>query len=205
MENFIEETSSLKQNEKNRKKYFIYTLVSYASLAVAILSLFFAPIFIKVKDNKITIVGTGAGLIVNIATLVLTFGLFLFLHFLFLKKKNKVFVEYDYVFTGDKLAVSVIYNETKRSFIDKTDVKDIVKIGKITSGSYKKILSDPTVKKVKYFSDGSDGKPEDGKKIFYVLYNGKNGKTCMQIEVSEKFMVAILKVTGKEVVEEDYE
>lgn len=202
MENFIEETSSLKQSEKNRKKYFIYTLVSYASLVVAILSLFFAPIFIKVKDNKITIVATGAGLIVNIATLVLTFGLFLFLHFLFLKKKNKIFVEYDYVFTGEKLAVSAIYNETKRSFIDKTDVKDIVKIGKITSGSYKKILSDPTVKKVKYFSDG---KTEDGKKIFYVLYNGKNGKTCMQIEVSEKFMVAILKVTGKEVVEEDYE
>ena len=126
----------------------------------------------------------------------------MFLHFLFLKKKNKVFVEYDYVFTGEKLAVSAIYNETKRSFIDKTDVKDIVKIGKITSGSYKKILSDPTVKKVKYFSDGNT---EDGKKIFYVLYNGKNGKTCMQIEVSEKFMVAILKVTGKEVVEEDYE
>ena len=202
MENFIEETSSLKQSEKNRKKYFIYTLVSYASLVVAILSLFFAPIFIKVKDDKITIVASGAGLIVNIATLVLTFGLFLFLHFLFLKKKNKVFVEYDYVFTGEKLAVSAIYNETKRGFIDKTDVKDIVKIGKITSGSYKKILSDPTVKKVKYFSDG---KTEDGKKIFYVLYNGKNGKTCMQIEVSEKFMVAILKVTGKEVVEEDYE
>lgn len=202
MENFIEETSSLKQSEKNRKKYFIYTLVSYASLVGAILSLFFAPIFIKVKDNKITIVATGAGLIVNIATLVLTFGLFLFLHFLFLKKKNKIFVEYDYVFTGEKLAVSAIYNETKRSFIDKTDVKDIVKIGKITSGSYKKILSDPTVKKVKYFSDG---KTEDGKKIFYVLYNGKNGKTCMQIEVSEKFMVAILKVTGKDVVEEDYE
>lgn len=202
MENFIEETSSLKHSEKNRKKYFIYTLVSYASLVVAILSLFFAPIFIKVKNGKITIVASGAGLIVNIATLVLTFGLFLFLHFLFLKKKNKIFVEYDYVFTGDKLAVSAIYNETKRSFIDKTDVKDIVKIGKITSGSYKKILSDPTVKKVKYFSDG---KTEDGKKIFYVLYNGKNGKTCMQIEVSEKFMVAILKVTGKEVVEEDYE
>lgn len=202
MENFIEETSSLKQSEKNRKKYFIYTLVSYASLVVAILSLFFAPIFIKVKNGKITIVASGAGLIVNIATLVLTFGLFLFLHFLFLKKKNKVFVEYDYVFTGEKLAVSAIYNETKRSFIDKTDVKDIVKIGKITSGSYKKILSDPTVKKVKYFSDG---KTEDGKKIFYVLYNGKNGKTCMQIEVSEKFMVAILKVTGKDVVEEDYE
>lgn len=202
MENFIEETSSLKQSEKNRKKYFIYTLVSYASLVVAILSLFFAPIFIKVKDDKITIVASGAGLIVNIATLVLTFGLFLFLHFLFLKKKNKVFVEYDYVFTGEKLAVSAIYNETKRGFIDKTDVKDIIKIGKITSGSYKKILSDPTVKKVKYFSDG---KTEDGKKIFYVLYNGKNGKTCMQIEVSEKFMVAILKVTGKEVVEEDYE
>lgn len=202
MENFIEETSSLKQSEKNRKKYFIYTLVSYASLVVAILSLFFAPIFIKVKNGKITIVASGAGLIVNIATLVLTFGLFLFLHFLFLKKKNKIFVEYDYVFTGDKLAVSAIYNETKRSFIDKTDVKDIVKIGKITSGSYKKILSDPTVKKVKYFSDG---KTEDGKKIFYVLYNGKNGKTCMQLEVSEKFMVAILKVTGKEVVEEDYE
>lgn len=202
MENFIEETSSLKQSEKNRKKYFIYTLVSYASLVVAILSLFFAPIFIKVKNGKITIVASGAGLIVNIATLVLTFGLFLFLHFLFLKKKNKIFVEYDYVFTGEKLAVSAIYNETKRSFIDKTDVKDIVKIGKITSGSYKKILSDPTVKKVKYFSDG---KTEDGKKIFYVLYNGKNGKTCMQLEVSEKFMVAILKVTGKEVVEEDYE
>lgn len=202
MENFIEETSSLNHSKKNRKKYFIYTLVSYASLVVAILSLFFAPIFIKVKNGKITIVASGAGLIVNIATLVLTFGLFLFLHFLFLKKKNKVFVEYDYVFTGDKLAVSAIYNETKRSFIDKTDVKDIVKIGKITSGSYKKILSDPTVKKVKYFSDG---KTEDGKKIFYVLYNGKNGKTCMQIEVSEKFMVAILKVTGKEVVEEDYE
>lgn len=202
MENFIEETSSLKQSEKNRKKYFIYTLVSYASLVVAILSLFFAPIFIKVKNGKITIVASGAGLIVNIATLVLTFGLFLFLHFLFLKKKNKIFVEYDYVFTGEKLAVSAIYNETKRSFIDKTDVKDIVKIGKITSGSYKKILSDPTVKKVKYFSDG---KTEDGKKIFYVLYNGKNGKTCMQFEVSEKFMVAILKVTGKEVVEEDYE
>lgn len=202
MENFIEETSSLKQSEKNRKKYFIYTLVSYASLVGAILSLFFAPIFIKVKDNKITIVATGAGLIVNIATLVLTFGLFLFLHFLFLKKKNKIFVEYDYVFTGEKLAVSAIYNETKRGFIDKTDVKDIVKIGKITSGSYKKILSDPTMKKVKYFSDG---KTEDGKKIFYVLYNGKNGKTCMQIEVSEKFMVAILKVTGKDVVEEDYE
>lgn len=202
MENFIEETSSLKQSEKNRKKYFIYTLVSYASLVVAILSLFFAPIFIKVKNGKITIVASGAGLIVNIATLVLTFGLFLFLHFLFLKKKNKIFVEYDYVFTGEKLAVSAIYNETKRCFIDKTDVKDIVKIGKITSGSYKKILSDPTVKKVKYFSDG---KTEDGKKIFYVLYNGKNGKTCMQIEVSEKFMVAILKVTGKDVVEEDYE
>ncbi|HCY52342.1 MAG TPA: hypothetical protein DHU65_06550 [Clostridiales bacterium] len=202
MENFIEETSSLKYSEKNRKKYFIYTLVSYASLVVAILSLFFAPIFIKVKNGKITIVASGAGLIVNIATLVLTFGLFLFLHFLFLKKKNKIFVEYDYVFTGEKLAVSAIYNETKRSFIDKTDVKDIVKIGKITSGSYKKILSDPTVKKVKYFSDG---KTEDGKKIFYVLYNGKNGKTCMQIEVSEKFMVAILKVTGKNVVEEDYE
>ena len=202
MENFIEETSSLKQSEKNRKKYFIYTLVSYASIVVAILSLFFAPIFIKLKNGKITIVASGVGLIVNIATLVLTFGLFLFLHFLFLKKKNKIFVEYDYVFTGEKLAVSAIYNETKRSFIDKTDVKDIVKIGKITSGSYKKILSDPTVKKVKYFSDG---KTEDGKKIFYVLYNGKNGKTCMQIEVSEKFMVAILKVTGKEVVEEDYE
>ncbi len=202
MENFIEETSSLKQSEKNRKKYFIYTLVSYASLVVAILSLFFAPIFIKVKNGKITIVASGAGLIVNIATLVLTFGIFLFLHFLFLKKKNKIFVEYDYVFTGEKLAVSAIYNETKRSFIDKTDVKDIVKIGKITSGSYKKILSDPTVKKVKYFSDG---KTEDGKKIFYVLYNGKNGKTCMQIEVSEKFMVAILKITGKDVVEEDYE
>lgn len=202
MENFIEETSSLKHSEKNRKKYFIYTLVSYASLVVAILSLFFAPIFIKVKNGKITIVASGAGLIVNIATLVLTFGLFLFLHFLFLKKKNKIFVEYDYVFTSEKLAVSAIYNETKRSFIDKTDVKDIIKIGKITSGSYKKILSDPTVKKVKYFSDG---KTEDGKKIFYVLYNGKNGKTCMQIEVSEKFMVAILKVTGKEVVEEDYE
>ena len=201
MENFIEETSSLKQSEKNRKKYFVYTLVSYASLVVAILSLFFAPIFIKVKNDKITIVASGAGLIVNIATIVLSFGLFLFLHFLFLKKKNKIFVEYDYVFTGEKLAVSAIYNETKRSFIDKTDVKDIVKIGKITSGSYKKILSDPTVKKVKYFSDG---KHEDGKKIFYVLYNGKNGKTCMQIEVSEKFMVAILKVTGKEVVEEDY-
>ena len=128
MENFIEETSSLKQSEKNRKKYFIYTLVSYASLVVAILSLFFAPIFIKVKNDRITIVASGAGLIVNIATLVLTFGLFLFLHFLFLKKKNKIFVEYDYVFTGEKLAVSAIYNETKRCFIDKTDVKDIVQI-----------------------------------------------------------------------------
>ncbi len=202
MEKFIEETSKIKKDEKTRRKYYVYATISYVAMALAIFSVFFTPVFIGVKDGHVVILTSGVELIINIVSVLLTFGLSLFLHFYFRKKKNKLFIEYDYVFNGEKIILSAIYNEEKRVFLDKIDAKSIIKLGKITSGSYKKILSDPTVKKEKYYSQGNT---EEDKKLFYIVYHGVDGKKAVTIETTEKFIVAVLKVAGRDVVEEDYE
>ncbi len=87
-------------------------------------------------------------------------------------------VEYEYIIISATLEIHKIYGERVRKKIFEINTRDIEKVAplyahpEVKDGSYDSLL------------DISDGK--DGEDLFYVIYNGENGRGIIYLNVIKK-------------------
>ncbi|MBO7187303.1 MAG: hypothetical protein J6V68_02795 [Clostridia bacterium] len=198
MNEFFEEVVPLVNNKKALKKRAIYKYISIIGIVFAIIGLFIAPV-IPTK-NGIFDCSNPINLL-NYLFLFLYFGTFIFIAVFFGKKSNKTICEYDYIISGDNVAFTAVYNGSSRKVLNRVSLKSIYKLGKIDSDSYKKIVANPMVKTYDFTVNET---PCESKKFFYLAYKNSLEHAVLHVECDEKFIIAIIKSNGKDVVEEGY-
>ena len=198
MNEFFEEVVPLVNNKKALKKRAIYKYISIIGIVFAIIGLFIAPV-IPTK-NGIFDCSNPINLL-NYLFLFLYFGTFIFIAVFFGKKSNKTICEYDYIISGDNVAFTAVYNGSSRKVLNRVSLKSIYKLGKIDSNSYKKIVANPIVKTYDFTVNET---PCENKKFFYLAYKNSLEHAVLHVECDEKFIIAIIKSNGKDVVEEGY-
>ena len=114
--------------------------------------------------------------------------------------KNRFYIDYDYTFISGEVRISKVIKEIKRYDVLSFDTKNIEKIGKYDSQTYKKYDNTPGITK-KIFT--SNTVAEDEKDFFYMVVN-KDGKNLYIFECTEKFITSVLKFSNRNVIEEDY-
>jgi len=198
MNDFYEEAVPLINNEKAKKKQFIYKMISILGVVFIILGMFFAPVFSS--NGKIFDFSTAIGYL-NILFLVIYFWFFLFVFLFFRRKSNRTACEYDYIFSSEYISISAVYNGLTRKLKEHFPIKCIYKTGKIDSDTYKRIKLSPDVKVVDYTVNEI---PCENKKFFYVAVKDKQEHLLIHLECEERFIINILKTVVRSIVEEGY-
>ena len=192
MQDLFYEESSRVQNEKVASvKYNIFktiSIVSYVLLVIWILIIFFT-------------LNLNANWVLNLIFYVVPLTMFFLSGFLFGRFKNKLYVDYDYTFITGSIRVAKVIKNIKRKFILKFDAKDIEKIGKYDSGTYKKYQSMPGVTKMIFSSNYTSA---EDKEFYYIVATVNGDKKLMVFECTELFIVNILKFSNKLVLEEEF-
>lgn len=197
----FEETATIADLEKAKKTKIIYKICSVASIILACVALIFSPVSITIEDGEVVLPSNGALLVLNIVSIVVSVGLFVFLYYFFNKKQENTLIEYDYYFSDDKIVISKVFNRERRKFCIKTFTGNIYKIGLLNSNTYNKIKASPDVKIGDYLANKT---PIDGKNFYYLAIKDAYGHSLLHLECTEDFIACIVKKTTKSVLEEGF-
>lgn len=188
---FYEESAYLINPKPAAFKYNIIKLLSILSY-IALGVWLFLVIFYEFGQGNI---------LLQVIFLLIPAALFFVSGFFLGRLKNKFYVEYDYTFVSGSLRFSKVIKNIKRKFIIRFECKDIEKIGKVTSNTFKKYCSMPGIS-TKILTSNSE--PAENKDFYYIVANVDEWKYLLVLECTEAFMVQILKYSNKMILEEDY-
>ena len=134
------------------------------------------------------------GLVTFLAPLILfiTTGVILF------KKKDGVYLTFDYPFVSGDVIISKVSMNVKRFKVAKFDTKQIVRIGKYDSEVFNNYYNSPDIKTVILTKNNQ---PSPNKDFYYILASLTEGKRLFVLECSENFIKNILIYTGRKVLE----
>ena len=188
---FYEESATLLNDRSASTKYYIFKTISIVSYVLMGLWLFITLFTLNLQ----------AYWLVNLLFYFIPLVMFFLGGFLFGRFKNKLYVEYDYTFVSGSIRVAQVIKNIKRKFVLKFDAKDIEKIGKYDSDTYKKYESMPSVVKMIFTSNYTAA---DNKEFYYIVANIDGEKKLMVYECTEMFIVNVLKFSNKMVLEEEF-
>ena len=182
MELFYEESATLSNTPKNRRRANAWK-ISFISVSVfAIISIIFLVNFVHFIVALIEAALIGALLI-----------------FLWVKY-DKAVVDYDYVFVSGQLRISRVFRRVKRRKVARIDYEDIIQLGDVENPSFERFRADPTVKTV---ICTSNKEAANGKFMMYILANDY-GKNLYVLECREELLIHILRFAKRTVLESDY-
>ena len=187
---FCEESTMIQEEGKFKRRYRLLKTLSIFFFVLAFLW-FLLLFFWKVADFKENLIGA---LVTFLAPLILfiTTGVILF------KKKDGVYLTFDYTFVSGDVIISKVSMNVKRFKVAKFDTKQIVRIGKYDSEIFNNYYNSPDIKTVILTKNNQ---PSPNRDFYYVLASLTEGKRLFVLECSENFIKNILIYTGRKVLE----
>ena len=122
------------------------------------------------------------------------------LWFILYRIKQRINVNYDYIFVSGELRIARVINVNKRKLVTRLECSDMIQVGDVDNPSFERFRSDPTTKMVVCTSNDA---PAKGKFFMYILIDD-NGKKLYVLECREKLLVEMMKFAKRTVLESDY-
>lgn len=205
MDAFYEESAVNKNAEKGERNYKVLHYVSWVFFFIGIVLAIISIMTIPIKpstgaENYEEAMGYYSAALVMCLIFVSLTIFFFMLWFILFRLKQKVNVNYDYVFVSGELRISKVFNVNKRKLAERIDCEDIIQIGDVENTSFDRLRSSPDTKVV-YFTQNNE--PAEGKFFMYILANS-NGKKLFVLECRELLLMNIMKFTRRTALESDY-
>ena len=188
---FYEESAKTIDVKSARFKYNACNIVSILSIVALVCWIYLLLIGFEF--------GTGS-LILNIIIISLPTIMFLSSAIILGIFKNRFYVDYDYTFISGQIRISKVVKEIKRYECITFECREIEKIGKYGSESYKRIEKMTGVTKMILTSNNV---ASEDKEFFYMTVN-RDGKKLLVFECSKTFISNVLQFTGRLVLEEGF-
>ena len=99
--------------------------------------------------------------------------------------KDKIKTEYEYTFTNGQMDFAQVYNNKKRKPLGTMNVRNVEACGMVNSGSFRRYISMPDVKRTNWFLNREAD-------LFYFYFKKEDQKRIIIIEPSEE-MIAMIK------------
>jgi len=138
---------------------------------------------------------------IDVIIILLPIVMFVFSGVFFGKVKQKSYVEYDYTFVTGSIRIAKIFKNIKRKFLLKFEARDVEKLGKYDSATYKTYENMPGINKIILTSNLS---PADNKDFYYIAVNTDGEKKLLIFECTETFISNVLKFSNKTVIDDDF-
>ncbi len=189
---FYEESASILNAKSASFKYNLLKTLSILSYVVLGIWLFVVIMFYEFNPKNI---------LLDIILLLIPTALFFVSGFILGRFKNKFYVEYDYTFVSGSIRFSKVIKNYKRKFIIKFECSDVEKIGRVGSETFEKYYSMQSINKSILTSNDEAG---EGKDFYYIVVNTNEDKYLFILECTQTFLVNILKMTNRTVLEGDF-
>lgn len=193
-ETFLEESSVNAKYKQDLLKYKLLTVFGFLSFICCVI--WFFLYFLILIESVVN--GT---LLVYVLMLVVPMVFFVLTGCLFFKSRNKFCVDYDYTFVSGTVKIAKVINNKKRKLLIKFETSDILKIGKIGSSFFEKILKTPMLNF--YFYSAND-EPENGKDFYYFYICVSGEKKVVVIECSRNFFVNFFNFLNRTLIDEEF-
>lgn len=192
-ESFLEESSVNAKYKQDLLKYKLLTLFAVLSFVCCVLWFFsYFLFFIEHISGKLWFYIL---ILVTPIIILVTIGC------LFLKTRNNFCVDYDYTFVSGTVKIAKVINNKKRKLLLKFETSDILKVGKIDSKFFEKILTTPLVSFCFY---SANEEPDEGKDFYYFYISVNGEKKVVVIECSKKFFVNFFNYINKTIIDEEF-
>jgi len=190
-----EESATLQNPKAGLTKYYIFLGISILFFVLFSFQVFLALFFVPVEDYQ------KGNIVLNIISVVLPALVFLATAILFLKFKNKFYIDYDYIFVTGSIRISKVIKNVKRKLVIKFETSNIEKLGKYGSETYLQYGKLPGIKKKILTLNVSAA---EGKEFYYMVVNVDDQKQLLVFECTELFIVNVLKFSNKAILEKDF-
>ena len=151
-----------------------------------ILSGLFAMFMFNIMIMTVSTQGFSTAMVFDVALTLLMLGTSVFL-FLF---KDRIKTEYEYTFTNGILDFAKVFNNRKRKTMGTMNVRNVEALGMVNSGSFKRYLTMPGVKRINWFLNRDA-------ELFYMYFQKDNVKSLMVIEPSPEMRQMIIRAAGQ--------
>ncbi len=186
MDVFYEESSTVKDFEKETKKFKILNIVSKVFLVLWVLSLIMAYAIIDIR--------------VIIPWLFICAWL-IFVWVVLCRWRNRYNVSYDYCFVTGELRITKVLNVTKRKFLVCLHSEEIIQLGDVDSESFTELQNLPDVKTIVYTSNTQ---PSAEKFLMYIYTINDGKKSLYVLECREELLMHVLRFAKRTALAKDY-
>lgn len=179
MDQFMEEVVT----KRNRSAENLVLGMAWVAM---ILSGIFAMFMFNLIIMTVSTQGFSSAMIFDVilTLLMLAFCIFLFLY------KDRIKTEYEYTFTNGVLDFAKVFNNRKRKTMGTMNVKNVEALGMVDSGSFKRYLSMPGVKRINWFLNREA-------ELFFMYFQKDRVKSIMVIEPSKEMREMIIRSAGQ--------
>jgi len=176
VESYIEQSVS---GKRSIKKKILYVLCWCATALMLVLAMFLgAGVF---GDNPGVLEISWLNVVLLLCCLAAAFGFF--------RRKDCVYVEYDYILRGSTLEISSVLNGRRRRRLAEISLERIMQIGSADAADGKSALQNPQLKKHRWFIDADS-------RVRYIIYLEENTRHMALLELNDEMLAAIRK-SGK--------
>ncbi len=185
-----EESAISNIEEKERKFYNFFHILSIICFVIAAILAFFSVMVIQsYLYGEYETAQKVVGIASQVFFILLMIGAALI--FLFIKKKfNR---SYDYSFVEDELRITQVFNGKSRKFLTTVRADQILKIGWYGKPSYENTVRGLKKKPVWLTPNKS---PADGKEFIYVFTSGTLGNTLYILECRRELLECLVRAAG---------
>lgn len=104
--------------------------------------------------------------------------------------RDRIKTEYEYTFTNGTMDFAKVYNNRKRKPLGTMNVRNVEACGMVASGSFKRYLNVPDVKRLNWFLNRDAN-------LFYFYFVKDSKKSLMVLEPSEEMISLIKRYVGQ--------
>ncbi len=162
MDRFLEEVVT-------KRKRVMEEILYYVSLVMMVVFAIMGMMFLStlsVSFNAVTVIST-----------VLLLGMAAYLFFF----RDKLRTEYEYTFTNGSLDFATVFNNKKRKSLGSLNVAKVDAFGKVASGSFRRHVSAPNVKQLRWFLNREA-------ELYYFAFSKEGKKSIIVFEPSEQMV-----------------
>ncbi len=162
MDRFLEEVVA-------KRKRIVEEVLYYVSLVMMVVFGLMGMMFLSmlsVSFDVFTIVST-----------VLLIGMAVYLFFF----RDRLRTEYEYTFTNGSMDFAMVYNNKKRKSLGSLNVAKVDAFGKVSSGSFRRHVSAPNVKQLRWFLNREA-------ELYYFAFSKEGKKSIIVFEPSEQMV-----------------
>lgn len=188
---FYEETAMVNNPKKCSRRYNLLKILSIISYVFAVLNLYLAFAYPVIPDN----------ILLSVIMAFIPVVFFVILGILFGKRKNLMYIEYDYTFVTGSVRISKVIANLKRKSLFVFEAKEIEQIGMYGSDAYLRYEKTPGIVKKILTSNET---PNENKDFYYIVAVIEGEKHLFIIESTKLFISNILKFANRTILEKEF-